>query len=73
MNTCTKDHSAGTLPGTFALLPESQAARWRHICAACAYELGRADAAKTEENLRERVRKLTAERDQAVAALARKK
>jgi hypothetical protein len=73
MATCNKDHAAGSLPATFASLPESQAAKWRHICAGCAYELGRTDGAKTEENLRERVRKLTEENDHLRAQLAAKK
>lgn len=57
--TCTNDHS-DVLPADFDRLPESQAARWRHICAGCAYELGRRHAAETEERLRQRVRDLTA-------------
>jgi hypothetical protein len=56
---CTSDHS-DVLPAEFSQLPESQAARWRHICAGCAYELGRRHAAEVEERLRQRVRDLTA-------------
>ncbi len=48
------------LPADFARLPESQAGKGRHICAGCAYDLGRRHAAETEERLRERVRALTA-------------
>ena len=57
--TCTDDHST-VLPAEFNRLPQSQAARWRHICAGCAYELDRRHAAETEERLRQRVRELTA-------------
>jgi hypothetical protein len=56
---CTNNHS-DVLPAEFNQLPESQAARWRHICAGCAYELGRRHAAETEERLRQRVRELMA-------------
>ncbi len=57
--TRTSDHP-DMLPAEFDQLPESQAARWRHICAGCAYELGRRLAADVEEWLRQRVRDLTA-------------
>lgn len=56
---CNSDHS-NVLPAEFNQLPESQAARWRHICAGCAYELGRRHGAEAEERLRQRVRDLTA-------------
>lgn len=56
--TCTKDN-VGDLPAEFERLPESQVSRWRHICAGCAYDLGRQHAAHAEERLRERVRELT--------------
>lgn len=56
--TCYSDHS-DVLPAEFNILPESQAARWRHICAGCAYELGRRHGTEAEERLRERVRELT--------------
>jgi hypothetical protein len=52
-------HPAGDIPNEIRHLPESQAGHWRHKCAACAYLLGRRDAATTEENLRKRVRELT--------------
>lgn len=57
--TCSSDHS-DTLPAEFNKLPESQAARWRHICAGCGYDLGRRHASETEERLRQRVRDLSA-------------
>lgn len=38
---CNKDHRYDIL---FADLPESQAGAGRHLCAACAYEAGYADA-----------------------------
>ena len=56
---CASDHS-DTLPAEFNQLPESQAARWRHVCAGCAYELGRRHSAEAEERLRQRVRELSA-------------
>jgi hypothetical protein len=68
MIACTKDHA--DVPGAFSQLPESQAKRWRHICAACAYDLGRVDAAKAESNLRERVRALTSQVEQLKQELA---
>lgn len=64
---CTSDHS-DTLPAEFNQLPASQAARWRHICAGCAYELGRRHAAEAEERLRQRVRDLTAKVKEVEAA-----
>lgn len=48
------------LPAVFAKLPESQAGKGRHVCAGCAYDLGRMHAAETEARLRDRVRLLTA-------------
>lgn len=54
---CNRDHS-GSLPASFNQLPESQGGVGRHKCAACAYELGRAEGAAAEERLRERVRTL---------------
>lgn len=59
MGTCDKDHS-GDLPAEFKRLPESQAARWRHRCAGCAYDLGRRHGEEAENRLRARVRELTA-------------
>jgi hypothetical protein len=59
MSTCVSDHS-GELPSDFDGLPESQAARWRHRCAGCAYALGRRHREEAEERLRNRVRELTA-------------
>lgn len=59
MKTCNKDH-AGDLPGEFDGIPDSQAARWRHRCAGCAYELGRRHGVEAEERLRARVRDLSA-------------
>lgn len=59
MTTCKRDHVA-ELPAEFDTLPESQAARWRHRCAACAYTLGRRHADQAEQRLRSRVRELTA-------------
>lgn len=58
MSTCEKDHT-GDLPAGFRRLPESQASAWRHLCAGCAYELGRRHNQEAEERLREQVRDLT--------------
>ncbi len=58
---CSFSHD--NLPKSFEKLPESQGGKGRHICAACAYDLGRTEAAQAEERLRERVRALTAELD----------
>jgi hypothetical protein len=58
--TCSKSHE-GDLPPSFKNLPESQGGVWRHKCAACAYDLGRAEGQAAEDRLRERVRKLDAE------------
>ena len=59
--TCSEPHA--DIPASFTALPSSQAAKWRHVCAACAYELGRKHTADTEARLRERVRSLTSEID----------
>jgi uncharacterized protein with PIN domain len=56
---CVEDH-INHLPAEFNKLPESQAARWRHRCAACAYDLGRRHSEEVEERLRGRVRELSA-------------
>jgi hypothetical protein len=66
-NTCTIDHG-DSLPTAFRTLPESQAGKWRHTCAGCAYELGRTEAKESVERLRERVRLLGAELTQLKAA-----
>ncbi len=58
--TCSKSHD-GELPSSFKDLPESQGGVGRHKCAACAFDLGRAEGQAAEERLRERVRKLDAE------------
>jgi len=54
-------HTVGEFPIALNDLPESQGGLLRHKCSVCAYHKGKADAAKTEENLRERVRSLTDE------------
>jgi uncharacterized protein with PIN domain len=59
VNLCSTHHGAD-LPVDFDRLPQSQAARWRHRCAACAYALGRRHREEVEERLRARVRELTA-------------
>ncbi len=68
---CTKDHD-GEVPRTIEKLEDSQRGFWRHKCAGCAYVLGRNDAARTEENLREQVRKLRERVAELEAELARK-
>jgi hypothetical protein len=60
MDTCREDHE-GQLPGDFRKLPASQRGAWRHVCAGCAYLLGKRHGAEAEERLRERVRALTAQ------------
>lgn len=57
--TCSEDHE-GQLPADFLRLPPSQRSAWRHVCAGCAYMLGRKHGAEAEDRLRERVRSLTA-------------
>jgi hypothetical protein len=64
---CTHDHD-GELPmAEFHALPESQRGKWRHVCAGCAYRLGRSHAEAAEERLRQRVRDLEARLKQAQA------
>jgi hypothetical protein len=54
---CSKDHT--DVPKyKLDALPESQAMKGRHRCTSCAYELGMADGAKMESNLRQRVKVL---------------
>lgn len=66
---CTIDHG-GRLPRPrIEALEDSQREFWRHKCAGCAYEMGRADASVAEENLRRRVRELTAEVDRLTGEL----
>jgi hypothetical protein len=57
---CSIDHG-GSVPKALGELPESQGGPWRHKCVACAYEMGVRDGAKSEENLRRRVRELEAQ------------
>jgi len=60
---CDKDH-VGNLPRpAIQALEDSQAGFWRHKCAGCAYEMGRADAGQAETRLRARVRELMHEVD----------
>lgn len=66
---CSKEHPAGSLPATFNSLPQSQAKAGRHKCAACAYELGRAESGAAEERLRNRVQTLVEENDRLKAEL----
>jgi coenzyme F420-reducing hydrogenase delta subunit len=60
---CTIDHTEQLPRKAIETLVDSQASFWRHRCAGCAYEMGRRDAQTTEENLRKRVRELTAENE----------
>jgi hypothetical protein len=59
--TCSANHADGSLPRAVEQLPSSQGGKLRHVCAGCAYELGRRDGALAEERLRERVRQLETE------------
>jgi hypothetical protein len=61
---CSIDHEDGSIPASVWALPSSQGGKHRHLCAACAYQLGRQHAAETEARLRDRVRALMAEIDQ---------
>lgn len=67
---CSNDHSGNLPRPRIEALEDSQRDFWRHKCAGCAYEMGRADAAVSEENLRKRVRELMAENDGLKAQLA---
>jgi hypothetical protein len=67
MSTCDRDHT-DVSSAAMESVPESQGKRWRHRCAACAYELGLAHGARTEGRLRERVRELSAKVDALEAA-----
>jgi hypothetical protein len=64
---CTHDHDVELPMAEFQALPESQRGRWRHVCAGCAYHLGRAHAEAAEGRLRQRVRELEARLKQAQA------
>lgn len=69
---CNKDHSGNLPKGQIETLENSQRDFWRHKCAGCAYEMGRADAAQTEANLRQRVRELQAQLDALASQAIRK-
>lgn len=60
---CTKDHSGNLPKAKIEALEDSQRDFWRHKCAGCAYEIGRADAGVAEANLRRRLHELQAEVD----------
>lgn len=64
---CQRDHS-GEIPRAIENLDRSQRGFWRQRCAGCAYLLGRADAAASEERLRARVRVL----EQKIAELEKR-
>lgn len=64
---CSKDHSGNIPKAKISALEDSQSNFWRHKCAGCAYEMGRADAAEAEDRLRTRVRQPGAPRTQAPA------
>lgn len=64
---CSIDHEDGSIPASVWALPSSQGGKHRHLCAACAYNLGRQHAAETEARLRDRVRALTGELDKLKA------
>jgi hypothetical protein len=57
---CNSDHESGEIPvEVYSTLPSSQAGRHRHLCAACAYLLGRKHA--EQEALRKHIRAMSAE------------
>lgn len=68
---CTKDHTGDLPKAQIFALQDSQSSFWRHKCAGCAYEMGRADAGAAEERLRVRVRELQARIDELEARQAR--
>ena len=57
---CDMDHTGNLPRPKIEALENSQRDFWRHKCAGCAYEMGRADAGVTEDNLRRRVQQLHA-------------
>jgi len=69
--TCTIDHSGEVPTKAIAKLPKSQGKEGRHRCAACAYLMGRKDAAKAESNLRDRLEDAKARIRQLEAQLGR--
>jgi hypothetical protein len=66
---CTHDHSGNLPKAKIEALEDSQRDFWRHKCAGCAYEMGRADASTAEANLRRRVQELQARVEQLEAEL----
>ena len=66
---CTRNHDAD-LPRAVAALDDSDHGFWNHKCAGCAYEMGRADAALSEERLRSQVRELEAKVEELETQLA---
>jgi hypothetical protein len=55
---CNHDHDGDLPKSEFDKLPMSQRGRWRHVCAGCAYQLGRLHGEEAAYRLRERVRAL---------------
>lgn len=66
---CTRDHDVD-LPRAVGALDDSDHGFWNHKCAGCAYQMGRADAALSEERLRTQVRELEAKVVELEAQLA---
>jgi hypothetical protein len=66
---CSIDHSGNLPKSKISALEDSQSNFWRHKCAGCAYEMGRADAGEAEKRLRIRVRQLQDEVDALKAKL----
>lgn len=64
---CSNDHSGNLPKARIEALSDSQRDFWRHKCAGCAYEMGRADAVTAEANLRRRVKELQAKVDELMA------
>lgn len=68
---CNIEHSGNIPKGKIEALEDSQRGFWRHKCAGCAYEMGRADATAAEDRLRNRVRELEAKVRELEAQLAK--
>ena len=57
MPSCTRNHEPD-VPRALGALDDSSQGFWHQRCAACAYEMGRADGARTEDRLHKRVAEL---------------
>ncbi|MBX3159502.1 MAG: hypothetical protein KF773_26260 [Deltaproteobacteria bacterium] len=60
MTSCSRNHEPD-VPRALGALDDSQHGFWHRRCAACAYEMGRADGARAEDRLMRRVADLEAQ------------